>query len=218
MKNKKTVTSLLVFSTFLFGAVSSFALAQATLIAPNPGTPMQLNRPGGPNEGQGFNPGSGVNHNGPGLGQGQTTNPTKPTKPTKPTEPAEPTNLKPKEPNQPTPSATDQAKKASVEAMNKAIDNGDYAAFQKAVVGNTKALAITQDQFNIVVQGRKIMKDAGFTVPVNGENGNGNSPQIPIKSVKPSEPIKPTKPTAPTQPVKPTKPTTSVQHTQSTNN
>lgn len=213
MKNKKIVTSLLVFSTVLFGAASSFALAQdittaPTLTTPNSGNPMQLTRPGGPNEGQGFNPGSGVNGNGPGLGQGQANKPTKPikpTKPTKPTEPTEPIGNKPKEPTQPpkpTLNASDQAKKASVEAMNKAIDNGDYTAFQKAVAGNTKALAITQDQFNVVVQGRKIMKDAGFTVPEGGGNsqapGEGNRPQImPARPIKPSEPIKPTKPTRP---------------------
>lgn len=220
MKNKKTVTSLLVFSTVLFGAVSSFASAQGTLIAPNP-APMQLSNPnqpggpGGPNEGQGFNPGSGVNHNGPGLGQGQTTKPTKPAKPTKPTEPSEPIGNKPKEPSQPNQNASDQAKKASVEAMNKAIDNGDYAAFHKAVLGNTKAEAITQDQFNIVVQGRKIMKDAGFTIPEGGGNpqamGGGNGPQImPTRPTKPSEPAKPTKPTAPNQPTKPAKPANTI--------
>jgi hypothetical protein len=55
-----------------------------------------------------------------------------------------------------------KAMHTSMQAAKKAIDSGDYNAFHAAVVGNVKAEAITQDQFNVIVQASKILNDAGI--------------------------------------------------------
>jgi anti-sigma28 factor (negative regulator of flagellin synthesis) len=53
-------------------------------------------------------------------------------------------------------------KEESVRAARKAVEDGDYAAFQKAVAKFPKAAAITESQFQTLVQAQKILVDAGL--------------------------------------------------------
>jgi putative salt-induced outer membrane protein YdiY len=65
-----------------------------------------------------------------------------------------------------------KAQRVAMGAIMKALQTGDYAAFHTAVAGNTKAEAITADQFNTIIQGQKIMQDAGL-MPQMGKKGFG---------------------------------------------